>query len=168
MWSGLLKVGKEMHSLDRKRILTIGLVKLNDTLGLSGSITRILGDDEESGLVTSFGLTKEDLRSGLPEIDETALTQENPVILDSEPYSAAVSPITYRNKILGVLYAYSRAKEFPNEALQMIKAFAGCIGVALENERRYRAAMRNWHEAIEELWSKMDVWGTPGKFQNRK
>jgi hypothetical protein len=158
IWSGLFKAGSEIHSLNRKRILDSAAIWLRDAIGLGGCAIKVLEGEEGPGSIAAQGMGEEDLKGFPPEAEERAVSQKNYVMFDLGGMPFLAVPITFKGRVLGVIYAHPRTKEFSSAALPIIGAMADCVGVALENERRYRIAVGNWHEAVKELWSKMDVW----------
>ncbi|MBS7656168.1 hypothetical protein KEJ50_06725 [Candidatus Bathyarchaeota archaeon] len=165
MWATLATINKELHSLDRRKILTIALNWLSDTLKLAGCAAKLFENEEELSLITIGAIKKSDL-NGLPEFNIKDALRE-PLTLKLKSSTVMAFPIIYKTKVFGIIYVESK-EAFASEELDLIKELSECIGVALENEIKYKIAMKNWYEAIEELWSKLNVWGTCEEQQERK
>jgi len=165
LWSTLASINNELHSLDRRKTLTIALNWLSDTLKLAGCAIKLFKNEDELNLITVGTIKKSDLDE-LPEFNIRDVLGE-PLTLKLKSFTIVVFPITYKTKILGMLYLYSK-EAFTNEESELIKKLSECIGVALENERKYKIAMKNWYEAVEELWSKINVWGTCEDLQSHE
>ncbi|MEM2082241.1 MAG: hypothetical protein QXU06_05200 [Candidatus Bathyarchaeia archaeon] len=160
IWREFLKFGNEIHSLNRRRILDSAASCLEEIIGLKGCAIKVLGEEGEPSLVAARGMGEEDLRSFPPEADGRAIFQKNYVMFDLKDAPFVAVPITFKGRGLGAIYAQLGAGS-SRSVLPFIRAMADCLGVALENERRYRIAIGNWHEAVKELWSKLDVWRSP-------
>jgi len=157
IWSELFKASGEINSLNRKRILDSAANCLGEIVGLGACAIKALGDEGAPPLIAVHGMREEDLKSLAPGAEEEAIRQRKCAIFDLMGSPFAVVPISFRGRALGIIYA-KLGPGSPGAALPFIRAMADCIGAALENERRYRIAIGNWHEAVKELWSKMDVW----------
>ncbi|MBS7658851.1 MAG: GAF domain-containing protein [Candidatus Bathyarchaeia archaeon] len=165
IWATLASINKTLHSLDRRKILTTALNWLNNTLKLNGCAIKLFGNEEELNLITIGAIRKNDL-NGLPEPNiKNALNE--PLTLKLKSSTLIVFPIICKTKVFGIIYVCP-SETLTDEELSLIKELSECIGVALENERKYKIAMKNWYDAIEELWSKINVWETCEKPQERK
>ncbi|MCW4032903.1 MAG: GAF domain-containing protein [Candidatus Bathyarchaeota archaeon] len=161
MWKNMFSSEKMIHSLGRKRTVDLTIKKMVMELGLSGCAMKILKDEESNEFeITSSGNNY--LKQHISEIEEKAVLQDSSIMLELESgFSIIATPISFGVKNFGALYSYVQSKEFPREALEIIDAVAECVGVALENERKYKIVLKNWHEAIDELWRSIDVWKNP-------
>lgn len=156
LWKALAEINKELHSFDKRRILIISLNWLNKTLELIGCAAKIFENKEEPNLITVGSFEKNNLNS-LPEFNIKEALKKAPLTMNLGSLIITVFPIVYKTKIFGVIYTCSQRK-FENEELHMIKSLVEHVSIALENERKYQIAMKNWYEAVEELWSRMNVW----------
>jgi hypothetical protein len=161
MWKKIFNSEKMIHSLDRRRTIDLTMKKVVMDLGLSGCAMKILKDEESNEFeITSSG--NDYLKQHISEIEEKVVPRDSSIVLElKNGFSVITTPISFGVKNFGVLYSYAQSKEFPREALEIIDAVAECVGVALENEIKYKTVLKNWHEAIDELWRRIDVWKNP-------
>jgi hypothetical protein len=162
MWKEIFSSEKNIYSLDRNELLNFTLRKLNDTLDLVGSSIKISDTRKGSDPVKVFCPDNDEVKKCMTEIEKKPISKEGSNIFElSNGLAVAINPITFRNKILGMLYSYSTMKEFSKNTLDVIEAVSESIGVALENERKFRVLRKNWYNAVEEIWSKIDIWRNP-------
>ncbi len=160
-------------TLEINQILNDLTVEICEKLDLRGAVIRLLDEErDEMKLVASHGLSEDFLEKGRTTTIETAqlaLKGETLIISDSAKdnriafkeamqteglVSMIVTPITAREKVIGVLRLYSETeREFPDDLIMMVKALAHQGGLAIQNASMYLQLKEDKKSLEEDIWS---------------
>ena len=165
--------GKINSTLEINQILNDLTVEICEKLDLRGAVIRLWDEEhDEMKLVASHGLSEEFLEKGRTTTIETAqlaLKGETLVISDTSKdnriafkealqeeglVSMIVTPITAREKVIGVLRLYSDTlREFPDDLVMMVKALAHQGGLAIQNASMYLELKEDKKSLEQDIWS---------------
>ncbi|MBT8329588.1 MAG: GAF domain-containing protein [Desulfofustis sp.] len=160
-------------TLEINEILNELTVEICEKLDLRGAVIRLLDEEhEEMKLVASHGLSEGFLEKGRTAMIETAqlaLKGETLIISDTAKdnriafkdamqkeglMSMIVTPITAREKVIGVLRLYSETqREFPDDLIMMVKALAHQGGLAIQNASMYLQLKEDKKSLEQDIWS---------------
>ena len=165
--------GKINSTLEINQILNDLTVEICEKLDLRGAVIRLWDEEhDEMKLVASHGLSEDFLEKGRTTTIETAqlaLKGETLVISDTSKdnriafkealqeeglVSMIVTPITAREKVIGVLRLYSDTlREFPDDLVTMVKALAHQGGLAIQNASMYLELKEDKKSLEQDIWS---------------
>ena len=160
-------------TLELNEILNELTVEVCEKLDMRGVVIRLLDEKrDEMKLVASYGLSESFLEKGRTTTIETAqraLNGETLVISDTAKdnmiafkeameaegiVSMIVTPISVREKVIGVLRLYSEfRREFPDDVIMMVKALAHQGGLAIQNASMYLQLQEDKKSLEEDIWS---------------
>ena len=160
-------------TLEINQILNDLTVEICEKLDLRGAVIRLLDEEhDEMKLVASHGLSEDFLEKGRTTMIETAqlaLKGETLIISDTAKdnriafkeamqeeglVSMIVTPITAREKVIGVLRLYSDTlREFPDDLVMMVKALAHQGGLAIQNASMYLQIKEDKKSLEQDIWS---------------
>jgi len=160
-------------SLDVHEILNNLTVNICEKLGMRGAVIRLLDDEQEKlKLVASHGLSEEFLdraRTTTTETAQSALKGETTIISDISTdnrisfktamkaegiVSMIVTPITVREKVIGVMRLYSDVhRQYPDDVMLMVKALAHQGGLAIQNASMFLQLEKDKKSLEEDIWS---------------
>jgi GAF domain-containing protein len=160
-------------TLEINQILNDLTVEICEKLDLRGAVIRLLDEEhDEMKLVASHGLSEDFLEKGRTAMIETAqlaLKGETLIISDTAKdnriafkeamqeeglVSMIVTPITAREKVIGVLRLYSdTVREFPDDLVMMVKALAHQGGLAIQNASMYLQIKEDKKSLEQDIWS---------------
>ena len=160
-------------TLEINEILNDLTVEICDKLDLRGAVIRLFDEElDEMKLVASHGLSEDFLEKGRTTTIETAqlaLKGETLIISDTTKdnriafkealqaeglVSMIVTPITAREKVIGVLRLYSDTRrEFPDDLVTMVKALAHQGGLAIQNASMYLQLKEDKKSLEQDIWS---------------
>lgn len=160
-------------TLEINQILNDLTVEICEKLDLRGAVIRLLDEEhDEMKLVASHGLSEDFLEKGRTTMIETAqlaLKGETLIISDTAKdnriafkeamqeeglVSMIVTPISAREKVIGVLRLYSDTlREFPDDLVMMVKALAHQGGLAIQNASMYLQIKEDKKSLEQDIWS---------------
>ena len=160
-------------TLEINQILNDLTVEICEKLDLRGAVIRLLDEEhDEMKLVASHGLSEDFLEKGRTTMIETAqlaLKGETLIISDTAKdnriafkeamqeeglISMIVTPITAREKVIGVLRLYSDTlREFHDDLVMMVKALAHQGGLAIQNASMYLQIKEDKKSLEQDIWS---------------
>jgi GAF domain-containing protein len=160
-------------TLDVSSVLSTLTVKVCESLGMKGITIRLLNEEtDELKLVASHGLSESMLAVGQhtdTATTATALKGETVIVEDAVNDertrfkkelaeegvgSMIITPITVREKVIGILRLYSPVKRsYPPDVITLVQALAHQGGLAIQNASMY-LKLKEDQEALEaEVWS---------------
>jgi GAF domain-containing protein len=160
-------------TLEINEILNELTVEICEKLDLRGAVIRLLDEGrDEMKLVASHGLSESFLEKGRTTTIETAqlaLKGETLIVSDTAKdnriafkeamqaegiRSMIVTPITAREKVIGVMRLYSEThREFPEDVIMMVKALAHQGGLAIQNASMYLQLKEDKKSLEQDIWS---------------
>ncbi|SLM32335.1 GGDEF domain family protein [Desulfamplus magnetovallimortis] len=160
-------------TLDIQKILKRLTEELCDTFGMKGAAIRLIDEDNQTmKLVASHGLSNEFLeirRTINTNTTARALKGETVIVTDAATdqrlefreemkkeglKSMIVTPITVKDKVIGVMRLYSaEQRDFPNDMLLIVEAIAQQGGLAIQNASMYMQLQDAKKSLEEDVWS---------------
>jgi GAF domain-containing protein len=160
-------------TLDVSSVLDTLTVKVSKSLGMKGVTIRLLNEEtDELKLVASHGLSEAMLAVGQHTDTATtaaALKGETVIVEDAVDDertrfkkeladegvgSMIITPITVREKVIGILRLYSPVtRSYPQDVITLVQALAQQGGLAIQNASMYLKLMEDQKALEAEVWS---------------